>query len=95
MIDHLPREEHASLLARIATWLRPGGLLLMTFDAAEAREAIATWFGVPMYFSGFDAAANLALVARAGLEVVRQEVEAQVEHGSDVHFLWVLARKPQ
>ena len=29
-ITHVPREEHAGLLRRVAAWLRPGGLLVAT-----------------------------------------------------------------
>ncbi len=32
---HLPRERHAALLARIAGWLRPGGLFLASLGAGD------------------------------------------------------------
>ena len=51
-IFHLPREEHAELLRRIYTWLKPGGYLLATVtQEAEAAYTEDDFFGVTMYWS--------------------------------------------
>jgi SAM-dependent methyltransferase len=95
-LTHLPRDQHAPLLARIARWLRPGGRFLGTFGAGELPEDVdSDWLGVPMYFSHFDAATNLELVAEAGLVVLGSRVVEQPEEGhGQVSFLWILAEKP-
>ncbi len=36
--SHVPREEHATLFARIRGWLRPAGLFLATLGARDSPE---------------------------------------------------------
>jgi SAM-dependent methyltransferase len=94
-LTHIPREEHAALLGRIAGWLRPGGLLLATMGAGDAPGAIEPdWLGAPMFFSHFDAATNRELVRQAGLDLLEADVVAEDEDGQTVRFLWVIARAP-
>ncbi|WP_437999917.1 class I SAM-dependent methyltransferase [Sorangium sp. So ce185] len=94
-ITHVPRDQHAELLARIAAWLRPGGLLLATMGASDSPDTVeADWLGAPMFFSHFDAETNRALVRQAGLDLLDAEVVDEHEDGVTVPFLWVVARKP-
>ena len=94
-IIHVPREEHAALLHDIATWLRPGGLLVATMGAGSTEAAVEPdWLGVPMYFSHFDGATNQRLVEEAGLQIISAQEETADEDGAPVTFLWVVARKP-
>jgi len=44
-------------------------------------------------FSCFDAATTRRLVQEAGFEILREEIEAQLEGGREVSYLWVLARR--
>jgi SAM-dependent methyltransferase len=91
---HLPRAEHAALLGRIASWLRPGGLLLATMGAGDAPGSVEPdWLGAPMFWSHFDADTNRALVRQAGLDLLDDSVMADDEHGQPVPFLWIVARK--
>jgi SAM-dependent methyltransferase len=91
---HIPREEHAALLARIAGWLRPGGLLFATMGSHDSPDAVEPdWLGTPMFFSHFDADTNRDLVRRAGLEIVAAEVVPEEEDGETVEFQWMVARK--
>jgi SAM-dependent methyltransferase len=94
-ITHVPRGHHAHLLDRIARWLRPGGLLLISMGADDNPGTVEDdWLGVPMYFSHFDAVTNQALVRRAGLEVVEAEVVEEFgPDGAPERFLWVVARR--
>jgi SAM-dependent methyltransferase len=94
-IIHLPREEHADLLRRIAGWLRPGGLLVATMGAGDTPAGVeADWLGAPMYWSHFDSTTNRRLVTAAGLDLVAARDETEDEDGTPVTFLWVVARKP-
>jgi len=94
-LTHIPRDEHAALLGRIATWLRPGGLLFATMGAGDSPDCVEPdWLGAPMFFSHFDADANRDLVRGAGLEIVDAEVVAEAEDGEMVSFLWMVARRP-
>ena len=96
-LTHVPRDEHGELLARIAAWLREGGLLLCSLGVDDVADSIEDdWLGVPMFFSHFDADTNRRLVADTGLEVARDEVVAMQEEGrGEARFLWILAQKGQ
>jgi hypothetical protein len=48
-----------------------------------------------MYFSCFDPDTAKQLVNKTGLEIVETRIETQVEQGTEIPYLWVLARKPQ
>lgn len=92
---HVPQSEFPGLLARIATWLRPGGHLLATAGSRDHPDSVWPWLGIPMFFSGFDVETNLRLLAEAGLEVVEHEVVCQDEgEEGRPSFLWFLARSP-
>lgn len=93
-ISHVPRDAHARLLARVARWLKPGGLLLATLGAEDSLDWTGEWLGVPMFFSSHDADENRRLLRGAGLSLVLDEVVAVREPEGEVAFLWVLARKP-
>lgn len=92
---HLPRDEQPALLLKIATWLRPGGLLVATLGAQDIAAGYeADWLGAPMYWSSFDAETNRRLVEEAGLEILSAREETADEFGQPVTFLWVVAQKP-
>jgi cyclopropane fatty-acyl-phospholipid synthase-like methyltransferase len=94
MSGHVPREEQLKLVRRVARWLRPGGLLLMTLtQGAHDGVVEADWLGAPMFFAGEEPETSLARVRAAGFDVLRAELVPQVEFGREVRFLWLLARR--
>lgn len=71
VLFHLPREEHAALLRLFRRWLRPEGTLLATLtDVAHPGYTRPDFFGVPMYWSHFDAPWYLAGLRELGFSVV-------------------------
>jgi SAM-dependent methyltransferase len=93
---HVPREEHAALLERIARWLRPGGVLVATMGVRDSPGDVEeNWLGAPMFFSHWDAATNRHLVEQAGLRIISAREETSDEDGAPVTFLWVVAEQPQ
>lgn len=92
-LEHIPRAEHAALLGRIAKWLRPGGLLLISMEAGDYDDVVGEWLGVPMFLSCFDPETTRRLVVEAGFELLESAIETQREQQSDVPYLWVLARR--
>lgn len=94
-ITHVPRVEHATLLKKIATWLRPGGLFIAAMGATGTTDVVeADWLGAPMYFSHFDAATNCRLIREAGLTLLGALEETAEEDGQPATFLWIVARAP-
>lgn len=94
MLGHVPRAEQGLVLARIASWLRPGGLLLATMGTADADDEVEDdWLGAPMFFASFDEETNWRLLVAAGFELVEARVVPFEEPGHGlVRFMWVLAR---
>jgi cyclopropane fatty-acyl-phospholipid synthase-like methyltransferase len=94
LLDHLPREEHTRLFAKICEWLRPGGFLLFSIEPDEEPAHVGEWLGQPMFFSRFEAEMTLHLLRGEGFEVLDSHSHVQVEGVKDVEFLWVLATRP-
>lgn len=90
-ITHVPAAEQEPLLACIGSWLKPGGIFVGSFGTGEAHDWTGQWLGAEMFFSHNGEATNVALVRRAGLELLR--VEAMKQDDEDTRFLWILARK--
>jgi SAM-dependent methyltransferase len=94
-LGHLPPPAHAPLVAAIATWLRPGGLLLTSAPRIPG-DGVDDWVGVPMYFGGIGDEPTLAAVRTAGLTVEASEVVPEYEpDGGIARFHWITATKPR
>jgi SAM-dependent methyltransferase len=93
-LTHLPHGELPGLLARIASWLRPGGLFIASMGAATNPGMVeADWLGAPMYFSGYSLEEGRAIVEGAGLDILGMTPETILEDGDPVVFAWVVARR--
>lgn len=90
---HLPRTEQALMFRKIASWLRPGGLLVANLGIHNNEGETSDFLGVPMYYSSYTPKISRSLVQRAGLRIVRTELEMAEEFGAPVSFFWVVARK--
>lgn len=91
-LGHVPRDRHRAVLARVRSWLRPGGWLLLAEEDADEPGIVADWLGAPMFFSTHGADALRRLVTEAGFEVEETAVETQVEAGRAIPYAWILAR---
>jgi len=91
-LDHVPREEHARLFARVSRWLVPSGLFLASFGLADEADWTGEWLGVPMYFSSYDPTTTRGMLARSGFELLVDEIVEMHEPEELASFLWVLAR---
>jgi ubiquinone/menaquinone biosynthesis C-methylase UbiE len=92
VLDHVPRELHAEVLAKIQGWLKPNGLLLLTVETEDNPGELGQWLGVDMYFSSFDADTSRRLIREAGFGALTDAIETQIEGTKAVSYLWVLAR---
>jgi SAM-dependent methyltransferase len=90
---HVPSGEQPGLVARVASWLGPGGVFLFDVGVHPGDQREDDWLGAPMYWSSLGRDATLAMVTDAGLRVVAAEVETGVEDGREVNFLWVTAQR--
>jgi SAM-dependent methyltransferase len=95
-ISHTPREQHASLLCRIASWLRPAGVFVGNLHHVDDPDGFdENWLGAgPMRWSGFDGATNRRLLVEAGFAIVECEPITQTEpDGSKVCPMWFVAQR--
>lgn len=85
---HIPLDEQQELLRRIADWLRPGGLFVVTIGTTAWTGSEENWLDgeVPMWWSHADAATTQTWLEEAGFAVDRQEF---VPEGTTGHtLLW-------
>jgi SAM-dependent methyltransferase len=94
-LTHLPREDQAVVIARVAGWLRPGGVLCATLGGGDTFDEVEPeWLGVPMFFAGFAPETNRRLLIEAGLTLSLDEVVDLHEPDGIATFHYVIARKP-
>lgn len=91
-IEHVPRLRHRPLLEKIRGWIRPGGYLLFTTEAADYDEVSGEWLGVPMVLSCFEPETTKQIVRDSGFDIVETAVESQLEGVVEIPYLWVLAQ---
>jgi SAM-dependent methyltransferase len=89
---HLPLADQPSLLARAASWLRPGGLFVATTGYWAWTGVQENWLGggAPMWWSHADVTTYRSWIAQAGLSVDREDF---VPEGDSGHALF-WCRKP-
>lgn len=93
---HLPYGELPAMLVRVATWLRTGGVFVVSLSGRdESGEHFAEdWLaGSPMYWSGYGLAETARFIEEAGLTIIESSVETNIEDGQPAPFLWVIASK--
>ena len=86
-IIHLPLVEQASLLIRIASWLRPGGWLLLTAGDRSWTGSEQRWLDgrAPMWWSHADRSTYKRWLVEAGLWVIE---EGELPEGDGLHSVF-------
>jgi 2-polyprenyl-3-methyl-5-hydroxy-6-metoxy-1,4-benzoquinol methylase len=84
---HIPLDRQSHLISRVAVWLRPGGLLLITTGAQAWTGIEDHWLGgpTPMWWSHTDAATYRRWIIQAGMRI---ESEEFVPEGDSGHQLF-------
>ncbi len=86
-IIHLPIDEQPGFLARVATWLRPGGWLLLTAGDRAWTGSQPDWLdgGAPMWWCQADQGSYRDWIQAAGLTIAE---EGRVAEGQTWHSLF-------
>jgi SAM-dependent methyltransferase len=90
-ITHIPRTQQGPLIAKIASWLKPGGMFVASFGSGAAGEWTGEWLGTTMFFGHNGEAETLRCLADSGLRVRASSVEKQ--DNEEAAFMWIEAVK--
>jgi cyclopropane fatty-acyl-phospholipid synthase-like methyltransferase len=74
-IFHTPREEHGRLLKTFASFLRPGGMMLITMGGSDWEGTEPDFYGAEMFWSHYGPAENRSLIEAAGFVVETDEID--------------------
>ncbi|KAG9252935.1 S-adenosyl-L-methionine-dependent methyltransferase [Emericellopsis atlantica] len=88
---HLPANEQAIMVQRIAGWLKTGGCLLANFAKEDTDHVMEKWLDKEdwMFWSGMGVEGTLKVLKEAGFSLESSKVEGDEEET----FLWVIAKK--
>jgi SAM-dependent methyltransferase len=80
---HMPLDDQPDLIARIATWLRPGGWLLATVGHDAWTGTEDNWLDGPatMWWGHADADTYRSWLQRAGLTIISEDFVAEGKSG--------------
>ncbi|AOT57523.1 MULTISPECIES: class I SAM-dependent methyltransferase [Streptomyces] len=93
----MDQPEVADSLTRMASWVAPGGALVLATVPGDIRGLDIVWMGHRVTVSSLSAEEHLRLLAGAGLEVVHHHTAVYRPHGPDAgpeEHLYVHARRP-
>ena len=100
-IFHIPRQEHRKLFQRIARWLRPGGLLLITVARYDDGPGYTEddFYGETMYWSNFGPETYRKILAETGFEIEQEGIAGggltEVDGQNEVHPFFFAIRDPR
>jgi len=93
VFGHIPADEHLPTYRRVASWLRPGGVLCASFPLTPGDDVEDSWLGVPMFFGGIGRDATEQGLRDAGFDLELSEVRENPDPTGGIEsFLWVIAR---
>jgi ubiquinone/menaquinone biosynthesis C-methylase UbiE len=90
---HVPRDQHARVLANFNRVLKPRGYLLVITGNGDLNDDVDDFFGAEMYWSHFDRATSLqtpalacgaSVIREAGFQILWDKIVADRPAGSHV-----------
>ena len=90
---HVPRDQHARVLANFNRVLKPRGYLLVITGNGDLNDDVDDFFGAEMYWSHFDSATSLqtpalacgaSVIREAGFQILWDKIVADRPAGSHV-----------
>ncbi|KAH7929068.1 S-adenosyl-L-methionine-dependent methyltransferase [Leucogyrophana mollusca] len=97
VLFHIPLDEQATLMKRIAGWIKEGGYCIMTVGIEPWTGEERGWLGsderVNMWWSQTGVERYRSWATDAGFEIVRDEHVADLVGGGDGHQFLMLRRK--
>ncbi|MGY5864451.1 MAG: methyltransferase domain-containing protein [Candidatus Thorarchaeota archaeon] len=88
-IIHIHRSYHPALYLKIFSWLKSGGIMLVS-TARTDWEEVHDYYGVQMVWNHPAARESLQMVVNTGFEVLSEKL---VTTGDETAY-WIMAKKP-
>lgn len=88
-IIHIHRSYHPALYQKIFSWLKPGGVMMVS-TAKTDWEEVHDYYGVQMAWNHPAARESLQMVVNTGFEIIYEKL---VTTGDETAY-WILAKKP-
>lgn len=89
-VIHVPREQQPEMFRKMARWLAPGGMLMLTVAAVEWTGTEAEWHGAEMYWSHAGRDVYCEWLLELGIEILAEQF---IPEGNGGHPVFI-ARKP-
>lgn len=89
-IFHTPRENHADLIKKFKSFLKPNGYILITMGVNDWEGKEDNFCGSEMYWSHYGAEKNKELIEKAGFEIIFSEVD---DAGGEKHLILLAKSK--
>lgn len=89
-IIHIPLDEQPALFKRIAGWLKPDGLLLVTAAGKGWTGTKPDWYGTEMYWSHADRETYREWLVGLGFTVITEHF---LPEGDDGHAVFLVRKK--
>lgn len=93
---HLPQQDQRTIMANIARWLKPNGLMFMNFSGQRVcSENTEVWLDgkTTMYWSSLGLSGYDQLLNEVGLSIVVRDLTIMVEDGRDIEFVFYIVKK--
>ncbi len=81
-VFHIPRDDHALVFSRFASWLRGGGRLLLSLGVSGG-EFTSEMLGETFFYSGFPPEVSVPMLETVGFTIVHSEIDDPRSRG---HF---------
>jgi 2-polyprenyl-3-methyl-5-hydroxy-6-metoxy-1,4-benzoquinol methylase len=88
-IIHIHRSYHPALYQKIFSWLKPGGVMMVS-TARTDWEEVHDYYGVQMVWNHPAARESLQMVVNTGFEIISEKL---VTTGDETAY-WIFAKKP-
>jgi ubiquinone/menaquinone biosynthesis C-methylase UbiE len=88
-IIHIHRSYHPALYQKIFSWLKPGGVMMVS-TARTDWEEVHDYYGVQMAWNHPAARESLQMVVNTGFEIIFEKL---VTTGDETAY-WIFAKKP-
>ena len=87
---HVPRDQQLDVLPPTRSWLKPGGVLVVTMGVSGSENSIGSFLGTPMFWSSWSLPRTFGSSNKPATEW-SQRLTSELENGTPVTHLWVVA----